>query len=206
MHEVSSNRWTGMDPFADLSAQERKGPLVIGGSRKRLRRALIMAGGVSLFGLGAVAYAALSAIAKGSNPSEYWLTALSGAAVSAAAIIVAHWLHARLGLAHKTAPLALDGNTISFGSPARTIRLDTISGLSAAGARSVAELLAEVFYLSAFWPWRRATSRNRLQLTLRSGEAAPVLDLDVLEGTAGRIEAILSYRIDAAHAASASPE
>jgi hypothetical protein len=200
-----------MDPFADLSVEEREGSLVIGGSRKRLGRALIVAVGAGLFGLGAVAYAALSAIPiflKGSSPSEYGLIALSGAVVSVAGVIVARWLYARLGSARKTAPLAFDGNTISFGSPARTIRLDAISGLSAAGARSATELLAEVLYLSAFWPLRSATYRNRLQLALRSGEAAPVLDLDVLEGTPSRIEAILSCRIEAAHAraAPASPK
>jgi hypothetical protein len=211
MREISSSSWTGMDPFADLSAEEREGSLVIGGSRKRLARALIVTVCAGLLGLGAAAYAALFALPVllgGSSPGGHGLTALSGAVVSAAAMIVARWLYARLGSAHKSAPLALDGSTISFGSPARTIRIDEISGLSAAGARSVTDLLAEVLYLSAFWPLRSATHRNRLQLTLRSGEAAPVLDLDVLDGMPSRIEAILSCRIAAAHAraAPASPK
>ena len=80
--------------------------------------------------------------------------------------------------------------------------------MSVAGARNLTELLAEVFYRSAFWPWRIVTNRHRLQLTLRSGEAPPVLDLDVLDGTPSRIETILSYRIEAAQAraAPASPK
>jgi hypothetical protein len=190
--QTESAGWTGMC----LTDAEKHGDLTFDIDTARLRRHGHVAAALA-FGFLAFAIYSATSVNRAAPVSIADLVPAVGSLLLAAwAAIVRRWLLQRLTNAPKTAPLEFRAEIMRMGAMPFDIPYSSIEAITPQRAESLDVLMARLAY-----PSNSMIANPPLalyQLKLHNHPIPYVLDLDVLDGEAGKIPAILDHRIQQA--------
>lgn len=197
---VDSAQWTGIstDPFAALSTEERQGLLVFAPKKSRLIRSLLIVAIVIALGVSLSVFAWLGVVLPHRKEmafiSQQTGTMIAGSFLTAAAALVGYWFWERLTNINQTAPLTISLHGFVAGESGCNVKFRDITAIESREAMSAFGMLAKIFYSSPFWMFRNPRHTPFLEIKTES-KPSLILDLDVLDGAADRIEMILRYRL-----------